>query len=1653
MAEQNTNIFSDFTVTEPSVINNTPINTNQISKEPDVFSGFTVTEPSKQKTNDVFSGFTITGDATKPQIKTAVREFTDAEKIRYGIDKQNTFFGNLYRVAKAGIQGAFDPDKDFKDYIKYNANQEQLKLQQTYGELASGAYEDDTVVQAAAMATMMLDPFYIAAYMTPWGRAATATLKGVSVLSGVTVGLDTMMNNLATTGTIDAKSVGIATAAGATLGPLTVKAFSAIKTLLPNANNAQIQKIIGVVEGRKAKELGISQPEFKRLQKIAGDKDLLAINKELQKAAKNWVAPVANETRLFNATEKSLQSKLVRLGKDVKDVEGIKFFKAAKDDTIKQLEKTLKITNKKLSDKTKEFNLKQKQLWKQTAAEEKKLTDLVAKRDYTILKKLKEQKSLTRNLAEAVISASIRPALGAGIGYAFGRLWGGEDANLNNWMLTGASLGALNKLIQRSGTVFATGEKNFLENLIYNNATKNAFQKVRELTATTTSSKLKAIGGETEKIGMKLFQEIDSPVSKFSASAVSDRLKLIYSNRAFKLVAGTTAEEQAAAIRIVRGSKEKATPKIQKLADNIRKYLDDFYKEYTDVGIGLRRTVEKKGKKVTERIDRIKDYFPRVWNWDKVKEDPEKFKRVLTEIFKNKKAKEPKVEAEKFYNSLASHNEKGFYSKEATTELINSIIGGKKKSSTKGLIRNLPLSDHIENDRVLSGTYAQVEKVLSKNGYLVDNIPAVFNKLIASSADSIAFARQFGPKGELLNDYVRNIVNKYAGNPNQAALASKEIKLVMDSIDGFFGRYGQVRQGIVKSGAGILSTISNLNMLDRVTIASLGDLVQPFTTSNNFRSWIQGLNRTAILAKNESGIAKNLGYAQSKEIEQALLKTLTPLDDATNAAKVMGTSGVVRKANELGFKVMGLQWLTGFARRYAYNTGAIDAYTSANKLAKYAAGGNSLSTAKGIRLTNDVAKYGMNTTDALKVGRFNSFDEAVKKKANRNILNAAGITAANRDALIPQVSNRLLFTQSRDPLVRLMGQFMSWTLAKSTQTNKLLQRIENGDVRQLVKLLAGLPVYGGIQSLREIAKYGEVQTDLETQTDKWYSEAVRLSGVSGTATELVLGRLTGPGAREPWYLFAPVFSILKDAGDIPKNIYQGNTDKATQIFMERIAPLPTWRRWIGKLFPGEELTFPVSETTPSDKLKFGIGGAVAKALTKAAVKSTPKISRGATAQWNTIATYKKVNNIFDDLNKTNIHDFGSGLGIGTRQFKNKIVTSHEPFVPTEKILRHKPIKDKITGELFEGRLPDYKNVDDVLKYDGMKSKSGVVNLNVLNVIESKAERELVVKQIGKLLDDNGVGIITTRGDDVAKAALKADGSLKKNVKEFSDGYILGYGTKKQTFQKGFSQEELEKYVKKILGKNFKVEAIPSKYKIVSKSNPGIMITKLKDISSLYKGGRVGYNEGDIVIPKKKPDDAVVVESPYLDEAEQLATKQTNNLKVDSLTLDKGNEIATIIKNKLDERGIENSKNIAAGITGNIFAENSKFKYNQEEIGDINTLKDKERGYGLFQFTDYKNKKGELVGHKTAYKKYLIDNDKPDNSESQIDYVLDNIFTKGKGSGFDIGAGNKESLRLTFQSGNATNIADIFMRLYERPKSESSLQKRIDFANKLFVDKD
>ena len=117
---------------------------------------------------------------------------------------------------------------------------------------------------------------------------------------------------------------------------------------------------------------------------------------------------------------------------------------------------------------------------------------------------------------------------------------------------------------------------------------------------------------------------------------------------------------------------------------------------------------------------------------------------------------------------------------------------------------------------------------------------------------SIAFTRQFGENGQLLKPFFEQIKQKYvnsglsAEKANQAA--AKEGSLVADTIDAYFDRYGQQVDGLWRSSAAILSTLSNLNMLGRVTISSLGDLIQPFQNSAQFRSIINGFKNTALRA-------------------------------------------------------------------------------------------------------------------------------------------------------------------------------------------------------------------------------------------------------------------------------------------------------------------------------------------------------------------------------------------------------------------------------------------------------------------------------------------------------------------------------------------------------------------------------------------------------------------------------------------------------------------------------------------------------------------------------------------------------------------------------------------------------------------------------------
>jgi len=132
-----------------------------------------------------------------------------------------------------------------------------------------------------------------------------------------------------------------------------------------------------------------------------------------------------------------------------------------------------------------------------------------------------------------------------------------------------------------------------------------------------------------------------------------------------------------------------------------------------------------------------------------------------------------------------------------------------------------------------------------------------------------------------------------------------------------------------------------------------------------------------------------------------------------------------------------------------------------------------------------------------------------------------------------------------------------------------------------------------------------------------------------------------------------------------------------------------------------------------------------------------------------------------------------------------------------------------------------------------------------------------------------------------------------------------------------------------------------------------------------------------------------------------------------------------------------SPEASAAILGNMFAEGEKFNFNQEE----NTTR-KRKGYGLFQFTDVAD--GE--GQRTEYFKYLENTNKKDSAESQIDYVLDNIY---EGIGYDIGAGNRIKLQNIFKNEkNILKITKAFHDIFERPQP-GSLGKRQNAAEKIY----
>jgi len=849
-------------------------------------------------------------------------EISNLEKLEYGWDKETMVLGNLFRIGKAKVQDLFDDDKTFKDFIIENEKKRIDAFEKEHWKFDDEA-KDSGIVTTGSVLSMLLDPYYLAGYLNPVSLKAMTNPISAATLNGLLVGGDVVIDNLAKTGEIDWGNVAVSSGVAAAVGGVIPIGGKVLSKYAPKLIKSEVELVKNFIDGKLAKQNNLTVPQLKKIQKAANNTEVKNASQELIKWTNNFVRPIAAETAKFKSLEKTLLEKRDLLIK-IRKLKGRKKPKPNVPGMLKQepLGKQIINIRNEIIDAKKASEAAKKILIDKQSKKLDKWSELVANRNTKILEALKKDETKIDWAVRSLLSATVRPLVGAGMGATGGILFGDEETDLMYWIAGGAMAGQMQKMIQRSSKFGTNLEKGKVLGIIDREWTQLQLQKVRDLMSGTSASKLNSYGGATEKISKMLFREVDSPVQEKSAIAVAEQMQRYYFRKINDITKGYTDDEIAAAVSINRGKQlTKDTPSnVEKLSKDLRSYMDEFKDLYNSSGFFSKKEIQ--------------DYFPRLLNYDVIKKDEKAFLKTVEGIYRSLNYKDPKKAAERYYQGHTAGEDTVL-----NGSVLKEILAGKDKLTNRNFIKT-PVSDHIEKERTLVGPYKLVEEVLEKKGYLVNDARAILSNVVNDSVKSIAFARQFGTNGELLTPLMQQIKNKYLQSnltkEKATSAAAQEIKLVSDSIDAYFDRYGKAMTGAAKSSASILATLGNLNMLGRVTISSLGDIVQPFQNSANWRSVIRGFKDTALTNKRETGLAKALNQDIDNAIPSSLARSagFEGKDIVLNAFEgknIMLNLGWVgktptQKVNNIMFKALGLQWLTGYARRFAYNTAVADAH-------------------------------------------------------------------------------------------------------------------------------------------------------------------------------------------------------------------------------------------------------------------------------------------------------------------------------------------------------------------------------------------------------------------------------------------------------------------------------------------------------------------------------------------------------------------------------------------------------------------------------------------------------------------------------------------------------------------------------------------------------
>ena len=248
------------------------------------------------------------------------------------------------------------------------------------------------------------------------------------------------------------------------------------------------------------------------------------------------------------------------------------------------------------------------------------------------------------------------------------------------------------------------------------------------------------------------------------------------------------------------------------------------------------------------------------------------------------------------------------------------------------------------------------------------------------------------------------------------------------------------------------------------------------------------------------------------------------------------------------------------------------------------------------------------------------------------------------------------------------------------------------------------------------------------------------------------------------YSDSDLAKAMRDAGQTPP--YYLTQEQLSELRKQ----YPTGYAQGGLVYDADAINALANELM--EPVRLAGGGAIRKAAEAiGAAQTLPPLENAQKTQLgsSTIPSYAKAREILSG--KKRILDFGAGRGQGAS------LIGADTFEPYPR----------------EGFSPSYNSVTDIPSgsYDGLTS------LNVLNVMPREV-RDDAVRNIGRVLMDGGEAVITTRGRDVM-TANGVDGPEPMSRITTAD-----------TYQKGFTQQELIDYVSNVLGEGYVVSSLPQK---------------------------------------------------------------------------------------------------------------------------------------------------------------------------------------------------------------------------------------------------